>query len=121
MFGGAMVRTFLIAAVWCFSGVTLAADLSYAPMSRGCFVSSDSHILELKRPELTSTLQRYRDEAVAATTNLNVVGSKAPAFDWAVAAVVQCNAALGYLEGGHVDKASSQKCDCFHDHIMSPL
>ena len=116
-----MVRTFVIAAVWCFSGMTLAADLGDAPMSRRCFVSSESHILELERPELTSTLQRYRDEAVAAASNLHAVGSKAPAFDWAVAAVVQCNAALGYLVGGHVDKASSQKCDCFHDHIMSPL
>jgi hypothetical protein len=121
MFEGAMVRSFLIVAVWCFSGMAVAADLSYSPISRGCFVSSDSQILKLKRPELTSTLQRYRDEAVAAATNLNVVGSKAPAFDWAVAAIVQCNAALGYLDGGHVDKVSSQKCDCLHDHIMSPL
>ena len=116
-----MVRSFLIAAVWCFSGMAVAADLGDAPMSRGCFVSSESRILELKRPELTSTLQRYRDEAAAAAVNLKVVGSKAPAFDWAVAAIVQCNAALGYLVGGHVDKTSSQKCDCFHDHIMSPL
>jgi hypothetical protein len=115
-----MVRSFVIAAVWCFSGIAVAADLSEIP-TRGCFVSSDSRILDLKRPELTSTLERYRDESVAAATNPNVVGSKAPAFDWAVAAIVQCNAALGYLAGGHVDKASSQKCDCFHDHIMSPL
>ena len=116
-----MVRSILIAAVWCFSGMALAADLGDGPLSSGCFVSSQSHILELKRSELTATLQRYRDEARAATLNPNVVGSRAPAFDWAVAATVQCNAALGYLAGRHVDKASSQKCDCFHDHIMSPL
>jgi len=101
--------------------MAFAADLSGAPVLHSCFVSSDSHILELKRPELTATLQRYRDEASAAASNLRVVGSRAPAFDWAVAATVQCEAALGYLLGGHVDKASSQKCDCFHDHIMSPL
>ena len=116
-----MFKTFAIAAVWCFSGIAVAADLSEAAIVRSCFVSSDSKILELERSALAATLQRYRDEAVAAETNLNVVGSKSPAFDWAVAATVQCNAALGYLAGGHVDKASSQKCDCFHDHLMSPL
>jgi len=116
-----MVRTILIATVWCFSGMAIAADLGDGPLSSSCFVSSQSHILELKRSELTATLQRYRDESVAAEMNLKVVGSRAPAFDWAVAATVQCNAALGYLAGGHVDKSSSQKCDCFHDHLMSPL
>ena len=36
-----------------------------------------------------------------------------------VAATVQCNVALGYLDGGHLDKTSAKKCDCFHGHLLA--
>lgn len=73
--------------------------------------------MQLKRPKLKALLQEYRDDAQAAALNKAVVFSNSTGFDWAVAALVQCNVALGYLQGGHVDAASSTKCDCFHSRI----
>lgn len=93
----------------------MAADLDGA--SRASCVGSD--VLQLKRPALTLALQQDRDEALAASKDQSVVYSRSPAFDWAVAAVVQCNVALGYLAGGHVDKASASKCDCFHSRMAA--
>jgi len=96
-----------------------AADLDSVPSVRSCWASPDSQILHLKRGELTKTLTNYRDDAVAASTNESVVFSRSAAFDWAVATTVQCNVALGYLEGGHLDKTSAKKCDCFHGHLLA--
>jgi hypothetical protein len=102
----------------CLTSSTLAADLVGIETANPiCLSSADSQILDLKRPVLTATLQEYRDDAQEAALSKAVVFSKSTGFDWAVAALVQCNVALGYLQGGHVDAASSTKCDCFHSRI----
>lgn len=100
----------------------LAADLAgeYSSPS-ACHVSAQSDILDLDRDDLIDTLTEYRDEAERLAADKAVVASNTPAFDWAVAAVVQCNAALGYLKGGDADVASSQKCDCFHARMLGTL
>jgi hypothetical protein len=88
-------------------------------VSRSCVFSPQSQILELKRADLISTVTQYRDDAKLASSEKNIVFSRSAAFDWAVATTVQCNVALGYLKGGHVDKESTQKCDCFHARLLS--
>ncbi|MBK1796291.1 hypothetical protein JHL21_17540 [Devosia sp. WQ 349] len=42
-----------------------------------------------------------------------------PAFVWAMEARWACSAALGYLNGGHVDEETVQKCDCFHQQYLA--
>ena len=42
-----------------------------------------------------------------------------PAFVWAMETRWACTAAIGYLDGGHLDEESVQKCDCFHQRYMS--
>jgi hypothetical protein len=110
----------LLAGLFCSIAMAAsAADLASVEAVRSCWASPDSQILQLKRAELITTLTNYRDDAVAAGTNQSVVFSSSAAFDWAVATTVQCNVALGYLDGGHVDKTSAKKCDCFHGHLLS--
>ena len=117
---GAGVIRILLAGLFCSIAIAAnAADLDYVPAVHACWASPDSQILQLKRGELITTLTGFRDDAVAASTNQAVVYSKSAAFDWAVAATTQCNVALGYLDGGHLDKTSAKKCDCFHGHLLA--
>jgi hypothetical protein len=119
-FAGAVLIRILLAGVFCsVAFAASAADLMSVPSVAACWASPDSQILQLKRPELVKTLTSYRDDAVGASTNQAVVFSQSAAFDWAVATTVQCNVALGYLDGGHVDKSSTKKCDCFHGHLLA--
>ena len=115
-----MVRLIVIALIWSVSWSAVAADFAGGARSQ-CVALQGSSVLELKRPALTETLSRYRDEAVAKVHDKAIVFSSSAVFDWAVATTVQCNVALGYLAGGHVDPPSSQKCDCFHGYMMSLL
>lgn len=109
----------MLAAALCLAaGSAGAADLA-GTAARICLTSWDSDIVSLDRPALTKTLQHYRDDAAAAAKDKSVVYSRSTAFDWAVATTVQCNVALGYLKGGHVDEVSSEKCDCFHSHLLA--
>ena len=114
---GTLIRALFFTAC-CLTSSAFAADLpgirAAGPI---CISSADSQILQLKRPALTTKLQEYRDDAQEAALSKAVVFNKSTGFDWAVAALVQCNVALGYLQGGHVDAASSTKCDCFHSRI----
>lgn len=116
--GAGLIRILLTGLFCSIALIANAADLPSVRLA-ACWTSPDSQILELKRADLVSTLTNYRDDAVAASTRQSVVFSRSVAFDWAVAATVQCNVALGYLEGGHVDKSSAQKCDCFHGHMLA--
>lgn len=114
-----MIRILLTGLFCSIAMAASAADLESVPSVAACWASPDSQILELKRADLIKTLTNYRDDAVTASTSQSVVFSKSAAFDWAVAATVQCNVALGYLDGGHVDKSSTKKCDCFHGHLLA--
>lgn len=118
LWGRSLIRIILSALLCSIALSASAADLE-AVMAKSCLFSPDSQILELKRAALITTVTQYRDDAKLASTDKNIVFSKSAAFDWAVAATVQCNVALGYLDGGHVDKESTQKCDCFHGRLLS--
>lgn len=113
-----MIRILLTGLFCSIAMAANAADLDLPRLS-SCWASPDSQILELKRADLIKTLTNYRDDAVAASTSEAVVYSKSAAFDWAVSATLQCNVALGYLDGGHLDKVSAKKCDCFHGHLLA--
>ncbi len=112
-----MLRSIAFALALAVVSSATAADLVSVSKGPICLSSADSTILELKRPKLIVALQNYRDDAQAASLDKSIVFSRTTTFDWAVAAVVQCNVALGYLQGGHLDKASATKCDCFHSHL----
>ena len=114
-----MIRILLTGLFCSIAVAASAADLESVPSVAACWASPDSQILQLKRADLIKTLTDYRNDAVTASTSQSVVFSKSAAFDWAVAATVQCNVALGYLDGGHLDKSSAKKCDCFHGHLLA--
>jgi hypothetical protein len=117
-----LFRALIIAVTLLVSGSALSADLGsdYAPL-RACLISSDSDILELDFADLKAELSEHLSEAETLASDPAVIASNSAAFDWAIAATVQCNIALGYLKGGHVDDTSAQKCDCFHAHMLSTL
>jgi hypothetical protein len=115
--GMPLIRIILSVLLCSIACSATAADLE-AVMAKSCLFSPDSQILGLKRAALISTVTQYRDDAKLASSDKNIVFSKSAAFDWAVATTVQCNVALGYLNGGHVDKESTQKCDCFHGRLL---
>lgn len=117
----ALRRALIIALLSLISVSATAADLAGGYSTRECFVSGQSDILDLPRDELEATLNEYRDEANMLALDPPVVASNSAAFDWAVSASLQCTIALGYLAGGNVDEASSQKCDCFHARMLSTL
>ena len=121
MWGIGVNRTFWTL-VFCLSaGLASAADLANAYATGECLTSRQSSILELEPVDLTDALVSHRDEAERLATDPAIIASNTPAFDWAVAASLQCTIALGYLKGGNVDAASSQKCDCFHSRMLSTL
>ena len=113
-----MIRLFWVALLLTGVSAANAADMESSARP-SCFVSQDSQILGLKRPALIAAITQFRDEAKAASQSEAVVFSKSSAFEWAVAATVQCNVALGYLNGGNLDKPSATKCDCFHGRLVS--
>ena len=99
------------------AGSVTAADLGSSHRSF-CVGFSDSNILLMPEDDLAVTILRFRDEARAARESERVVASRRPAFTWAVSAELQCNISLGYMDGGHVDPVSTQKCDCFHSRML---
>ena len=118
---GALIRVVGIAVFCLGAGAATAADLAESYAASECLVSSQSSILELGRSELVDALASYREEADRLARDPAIIGSNTPAFDWAVAASLQCTIALGSLKGGNVDEVSSQKCDCFHSRMLSTL
>lgn len=112
-------RIFVAAILSVVAGAANAADLM--AVASQCLASPDSTILSLHRPALIETLTQYRDDAKGASADKKVVFSRSAAFDWAVATNVQCNVALGYLQGGFLDKDSAKKCDCFHGRLEGLL
>jgi hypothetical protein len=113
-----LIRIILTALLLSVVSAASAADLE-AVQTSSCLTSQDSQILSQHRPQLIATITKFRDDAKAASESEAVVFSKSAAFDWAVAATVQCNVALGYLNGGNLDKSSATKCDCFHGRFLS--
>ena len=115
-----MIKRIFIAAIFCaVTGAAGAADLTAAASQ--CLASPESTILSLHRPALIEALTQFRDDAKGASADKKVVFSSSAAFDWAVATTVQCNVALGYLQGGFLDKDSAKKCDCFHGRLEGLL
>ena len=110
--GGVLFRILLFA--FALSLSCSAVAVAAQPI---CISAADSTVLQLKHPALTAKLQKDRDDAAAAAISKSIVYSSGTGFDWATQALIQCNVALGYLAGGHVDAQSSTKCDCFHANI----
>lgn len=99
-------------------GGAQAADLGLR-YSSSCVSYSQSTLPQQPRSVIDQTVVANFESAVAGMNDRSVQGSRQPAFIWAMEARWACSAAIGYLDGGHVDEESIQKCDCFHQRYLS--
>lgn len=67
-------------------------------------------LMALDTGALRSAVRQRYDEALALTTDANIVAGDAPRFTWASQAKAQCGIALGFLRGGRKDPVSIGKC-----------
>ena len=111
-------RSAWIAALLIMMGSANAADL-VVQYGNLCISQSQSQILLLDEVELEATVLHHRNEATAARKSESVILNDSQEFTWALAAELQCNVALGYFKGGHIDDVSTQKCDCFYKRMVS--
>lgn len=95
-----------------------AADLA-AQMYNQCMAKSASSLPDLDRDELAVTLRTYFDAGRDGMKDDRVLSSRNPAFTWAYETRLACGEALGYLDGGYVDRTTIQQCDCFYQRYIS--
>ncbi|WP_240233115.1 hypothetical protein [Devosia lacusdianchii] len=104
--------------LFCTAGTIQAADL--AGGYRGACVSYSQSDLANQSPDvIRQTVWSNLDNAKSAMNEPSVLASTRPSFVWAMEARWACEAAAGYLETGHFDTASIQKCDCFYQRHLS--
>jgi hypothetical protein len=99
-------------------GLAAATSVSAADLSHylgGQCLNYRQSVMPLKPlEELRQSVSANFESAKAGMNDPNVLADREPAFIWAMEARWACSAALGYLNGGHVDEETVQKCDCFH-------
>lgn len=98
-------------------GSAVAADLDTTMRTAICTVSPQSNIQSLPDAQFRATLERNYDVAKSELADRSTLYSRSMRYIWAHEAKVQCAQALGYLKGGSRDTESSQKCDCFTQHM----
>jgi hypothetical protein len=116
MRGGLGVVVLLAASL--LSPAAMAADLA-TEMFHQCMAKSQSSLPDLNHDDLSVALETYFDAGRDGMKNDRVIGSRSPAFTWAYETRLACGQALGYLDGGHVDRTSIQQCDCFYQRYIS--
>lgn len=98
-------------------GSAVAADLDSTLRTAVCTVSPQSTIQSLPDAQFRAVLQRNYDVAKSELADRATLYSRTGRYIWAHEAKVECGVALGYLKGGTRDTESSQKCDCFTQHL----
>ena len=93
----------------------VAADLTTYNF-RQCTNYRQSAMAQMPADEIRVSVAANFESAKA---GMDAFAERQPAFVWAMEARWACSAALGYLNGGYVDKESVQKCDCFHQIYQS--
>jgi hypothetical protein len=68
---------------------------------------------------INQTLWANFENAKAGMSEPGVLASRQSSLLWAMQARWACSAAIGYLNGGHIDAETIQKCDCFHQRYVS--
>ena len=112
-----LLRLLVVGGALAISGAVTAADLAHY---RGmCRSAAYSALADQPSPVIKQTLQTNFEDAKAGMDEPRVIASTSPALVWAMQARWACSAAIGYLDGGHLDLESVQKCDCFHQRYVS--
>ncbi|SMQ60328.1 hypothetical protein SAMN06295905_0363 [Devosia lucknowensis] len=113
-----VLRFVVAAAVVSSVGAVSAADLG--GYYGGSCVSYRQSTLPMQPLDVVKqTVWANFESARDGMSNPSVQASRSPAFIWAMEARWACSAAVGYLDGGHLDEESVQKCDCFHARYVS--
>lgn len=118
MMAKSLLRLLAIAAGTILAGNAGAADLGIY-RSASCFSYAQSTLPAEPVETIKQTLWNNFQDAEAGMNDPRVQGARQPAFVWAMETRWACTAAIGYLDGGHLDEESVQKCDCFHQRYMS--
>ncbi len=99
-------------------GSAQAADLPGQVALSSCAAADSSSLALLPAAQIEDRVADFHADASAAVQSEGVLLSRSPAFLWAREARFQCGKAIGYLNGGHVDAQSVQKCDCAHARLL---
>lgn len=112
-----LLRLMVVGGAMAISGAVTAADLVHY---RGvCVNSAHSALPDQPNHVIRQTLQTNFEDAKAGMDEPRVIASTSPSLVWAMQTRWACSAAIGYLDGGHLDLESVQKCDCFHQRYVS--
>lgn len=98
-------------------GSAQAADLPGQFAMGGCPVAGASSLAFSPVEQIEDRVADFYADASAALDSQGVLLSRSPAYLWAREARFQCGKAISYLNGGHVDVQSVQKCDCAHARL----
>jgi len=101
------------------AGTATGADLSGNYRAGICISHSDSVLASQPVEIIKQTVWTNYESAKAGMSDPSVLASNRSAYTWAMEARWACEAAAGYLKGGHVDTESVEKCDCFHQRYVS--
>lgn len=104
-------------------GIFLAGNAGAADLgiyrNASCVSYAQSTLPDETRETIKQTLWANFRDAEAGMNDPRVQAARQPAFVWAMETRWACTAAIGYLDGGHLDAESIQKCDCFHQRYVS--
>lgn len=95
-----------------------AADLGHYAGGQ-CTNYRQSYLPQQPVEIIRQSVSENMSSAKAGMDDPRTLTNSRPAFVWAMEARWACSAALGYLNGGHVDEQTVQKCDCFHQQYLA--
>lgn len=118
MMAKSFLRLVVVASGLAVAGSAGAADLGVY-RNTSCLSYAQSTLPSEPQETIKQTLWANFQDAEAGMNDPRVQAARQPAFVWAMEARWACTAAIGYLNGGHLDEESVQKCDCFHQRYVS--
>lgn len=87
-----------------------------------CLAAGQSPLLYLTDfAQLRAEIDHRYVQSVQVAASEPVIYSSRPAFTWAHEAKAACGIAIGYLKSGTIDARFINKCDCFHERMMTYL
>ncbi|MES0885309.1 hypothetical protein [Roseibium sp. SCP14] len=93
-----------------------AADL----LGGYCQLVQPSQLLTIEsNKQLSDEVVRLMTEAVNVADDDKWIDNTSPAFTWASEAKVACGKAYGYLRTNTRDEENLNKCECFHQRMVS--
>jgi hypothetical protein len=85
-----------------------------------CQLVQPSQLLTIdNNTQLSDEVVRLMTEAVNVADDAKWINSTSPTFTWASEAKVACGKAYGYLRTNTRDEEYLNKCECFHQRMVS--